>query len=79
MLASGHKDNLDTLIRAAKAGRLAVLECQEKATGKVVAVLVAIGDNDEGTLDMVPFATMFDGNPYEVLNPPLPEGGFAVE
>lgn len=25
---------------------------------------------------MVPFALMLNGNPYELLNPPKPEGGF---
>lgn len=29
---------------------------------------------DETTL--TPFAVLFNGNPYEMLNPPAPEGGF---
>lgn len=27
--------------------------------------------------NFVPFALMLNGNPYELLSPPLPEGGFA--
>lgn len=76
MLPKGHKTNLNTLIRAAKASALAILDCQDKATGKSVAVLVAV-DQSNGEFEFVPLARMFDGNPYDELNPPLPEGGYA--
>ena len=73
-----HKANLDTIYRAVSNKALAIVECQEKATGKVVNVLCAIGwDGSEHTI--VPFATMFDSNPYDVLNPPNPDGGFHSE
>lgn len=74
-MPKGHKSNLDTLVRAAKAGRLAILECQEKATKRIVPVLVAVG-NDGQEYVFTPFAKMFEGNPYEELNPPNPDGGF---
>jgi hypothetical protein len=46
-----------------------------KQTGEKVAVLTAFSrDGDETTL--TPFAVLFNGNPYEMLNPPAPEGGF---
>lgn len=76
-IPKGHKSNLETLIRAAKAGRLALLDCQDKATGKPVVVLACISDAPQGEFDLVPFARMFDGNPYDELNPPVPSGGYA--
>lgn len=80
-LAPGYAKNLETVVRAAKDGRLAVLECQRRDTGKIVAVLVVISDDPEkeGGFVFSPFAEMFDSNPYELLNPPDPEGGFCVE
>lgn len=73
----GHKANLKTLIRAAKGGNLAIMECQERATGNTVNVLCCVGFN-HGEYVFTPFATMFDGNPYDMLNPPNPDGGFHV-
>lgn len=65
------RQNLETIIRAAENGQLAVLECTEKATGKTVSVLVAIHlDGQEYVI--TPFAKMFDGNPYDEVNPPDP-------
>lgn len=70
-----HAANLKTILQAARCGNLGLLECQLKLTGEKVAVLTAFGrDGDETTL--TPFAVLFNGNPYEMLNPPAPEGGF---
>jgi Family of unknown function (DUF6117) len=78
-LNKGVKANLSTLIDAANAGRLAVLECQMKDTGKIVPVIVALNEESNGDTGFVPFAVMFEGNPYELLNPPNPDGGFYQE
>jgi hypothetical protein len=77
-LSKGHRDNFNTLERAFKSGRVALLECQDKLTGEKVAVIVALNKAGE-RIGIVPFAKLFDGNPYEELNPPLPEGGFAAD
>ena len=70
-----HKPNFETLRAAFENGDVALLECQLKATGEPVAVVVAVNrDSDE--FAFVPFAMMFNGNPYEMLNPPDPDGGF---
>lgn len=70
-----HKPNFEVLRQAFENGDVALLECQLKATGESVAVVVAVNrDSDE--FAFVPFAMMFNGNPYEMLNPPDPEGGF---
>ena len=77
-IASGHRTNFNTLIEAFENGDVALLDCELKATGEQVAVIVAANRvNDE--IDFVPFAMLFNGNPYEMLNPPNPEGGFHKE
>jgi hypothetical protein len=74
-IADGYKANLATIQRAAADGRLALVDCQDAATGRTVVVLAAIGF-DGGEHTIVPLAKMFDGNPYEELNPPNPDGGY---
>jgi hypothetical protein len=70
-----HRHNFATLQSAFQNGDVALLECQLKATGESVAVIVAV--NREGEeVEFAPFAMMFNGNPYEMLNPPDPDGGF---
>ena len=75
----GHKANFDTLRRAFAEGAVCLLECQDRATGKLVAVICAMQRDDGESANMVPFAKMFDGNPYDELNPPRPEGGFVTQ
>jgi hypothetical protein len=72
-----HKPNFETLQQAFANGDVALMECQVKATGEAVAVVVAVNREGED-LSFVPFAMMFNGNPYELLNPPNPDGGFHV-
>ena len=74
-LLPGHKENFETLRQAFLAGDVALLECQSASNGETVAVLCA-ANRQNGDVDFVPFATLFNGNPYEEINPPKPEGGF---
>lgn len=70
-----HEKNLETIVNAAKCGCLALLECRLRTTGEKVAVLVAV--NRDGEMrTFVPFAVFMNGNPYELLDPPNPMGGF---
>lgn len=66
-LAKGHQMNLTTIIRAAKAADLAVLECQDRVTREPVPVLVAVHRDDDGQYVFTPLAKLFAGNPYEEL------------
>ena len=77
-IPKSHKVNLKTIIRAAKAGALCIVDCQDRLTGKSIAVLCAV-EQDGGEYSIVPFAKMSDGNPYDELNPPNPDGGYLVE
>ena len=71
-----HTKNFQTLGEAFKAGQVALVECRIKATGEVVATICTTYVDDQGEINFVPFATFLNGNPYELLDPPNPEGGF---
>lgn len=75
-LPVGHKMNFDALQRAFATGDAALMECQLVATGEPVAVICAANRLADGDVEFAPFAMMFQGNPYETLNPPDPTGGF---
>lgn len=74
--AKGHKANFQTILAAASAGHLALLDCADAKTGKPVATIVAINREPSGQFGFVPLARMFDGNPFEELSPPNPDGGY---
>lgn len=60
----------ETMMSAADHGDLALVRCKVKATGEDAYVIVITIDEDDGSCDMVPVARLFDGNPYEQLDPP---------
>jgi len=66
----GHKENFETLIRAIKDGQVALMDCIEKSTGDHVAVICGVSF-DGKEYHFTPFAKFFNGNPYELLTPPI--------
>jgi len=78
-LLPGHRQNFDTLQQAVLSGDAALMECQHAKTGETVAVICAANRLPNGEIEFVPFAMLFDGNPYEIVNPPNPEGGFVTQ
>ena len=78
-IARGHKSNFQALSRAFSSGDVALMECQLAATGEEVAVICAANRHPNGDIEFVPFAQMFLDNPYELVNPPNPEGGFFTQ
>ena len=74
-IVQGQKQNFETLSEAFANGDVCLLECQIAATGEVVAAICA-AQTVHGEVEFVPFAIMINGNPYEVLNPPKPDGNF---
>jgi hypothetical protein len=69
MIPQPYRDNFTTLHRAFDAGDACLLECHEQATGKPVYIICAVNRCGED-YDLVPFAQLFNGNPYEQLLPP---------
>ena len=69
-LLPGYKANFETMLQAAKNGDLALMDCTDKITGKQVATVVAVQRETDGSFLFVPVAKLFDGNPYEEIDPP---------
>ena len=63
------RTNFETLVRAAKSGDLALMECTEIESGETRYVLCAVG-RDEGDYVMTPFGHLAPGNPYDAYVPP---------
>jgi hypothetical protein len=70
MIPQPHKDNFNTLHRAFEDGAACLLECHELATGTPVYVICAVNRRGQ-EFELVPFATLFNDNPYELLSPPM--------
>lgn len=64
-----HKQNFETLKRAFLAGQVCLMDCTLQATGEHVAVICAVSPQGD-RMEFTPFAMFFNGNPYELLNPP---------
>ncbi len=69
MIPQAYRDNFNILQHAFDAGDAWLLECREQATGKPVYVVCAVNRVGE-EFELVPFAQLFDDNPYERLSPP---------
>lgn len=69
-ISKGFKVNLETLVQAAKNGDIRLVECTDKITGNAVTVVCATWIDEDEQYNFVPMAKMFNGNPYEELNPP---------
>lgn len=69
MIPKPYRDNFDTLRGAFSDGAACLLECRERTTGRSAYVICAL--NHRGTVyDLVPFARLFDDDPYALLAPP---------
>lgn len=64
--------NFQTLLRAAEAGHLALVECTDARTGDVRYVICAVG-RDGTDYVMTPFGHLAEGDPYEAYIPPEPK------
>lgn len=68
-VVQGHAPNLETIIKAAKNGDLALMECKRVSDGKIVAVLCCVERQGKEYI-FAPMAEMFEDNPYEQWLPP---------
>jgi hypothetical protein len=78
-IPQGHKRNFQTLVDAVQNGDVALMECELAATKEIVAVICAANRMPDGEIEFAPFAMLFNGNPYEMVNPPKTEGGFCSQ
>ena len=68
-LRKGDRINFDTLLKAAKSGDLALLQCSDIVSGRARSVVCAVNRIGE-EVEFVPLAKLFDANPYDELTPP---------
>jgi len=68
-IPDGYRANFETLRRAFLNGDAALLECTSRETGEPVYAVVAVQQQGD-EFELVPFAKLFDDNPYEELDPP---------
>lgn len=65
-----HLENFETLTRAFAHKHACLMDCVEKATGEHVAVICAAWKDEEGMINITPFAKFFNGNPFDMLISP---------
>ena len=62
--------NFNTLLEAVRDGNVALMECTNQETEQPVYVICAV-EYDGSDYTFVPFAKLFDGDPYEEVTPPV--------
>jgi hypothetical protein len=65
--------NFQTLVKAAKAGDLALMECTEVGSGETRYVICAVARADDqfgGDYVMTPFGHLAPGNPFDAYIQP---------
>ena len=78
MIEDHYKHNFNTLRAAILNDDAALIRCKDNE-GEDVIVVAAVFQDDNGQYNMVPLAKMFDGNPYEELEPPSTYEAVKVE
>ena len=63
------RTNFQTLLRAARDGNLALMECLDAASAEHRYVICAVG-RDGTDYVMTPLGQLADGNPYDAYLPP---------
>lgn len=77
-ICNKHAANFETLKKAFSNGDVCLMDCIEKETNQHVAVIcTCIWDGQE--YKFTPFAKFFNGNPYELLSPPMEYDPIAKE
>lgn len=69
-LNDAYKHNFQTLLRAAEEDDLVLASCLDVTNGEPRAVICATYEDGEGMVNLVPLAKLFDGDPYDEVQPP---------
>ncbi len=75
-LRKSDKKNFATLSRAFRQGHVALVDVLRLKDRKKIAAVCAMAHNADGTITMIPLATLVEGNPFEELAPPKVGGGY---
>lgn len=66
------RQNFQQMLKAASNDHLALLSCKSKATGEPVYAICMV-NRVNGEFEFMPVARLFEGNPFEMLEPPAVE------
>lgn len=66
----GEREQLRRIEAAARDGTLSLLACTERGAGRRVPVLCEAASLLDGGATIEPLARLFDGDPFDTLNPP---------
>jgi hypothetical protein len=69
MIPQPYRDNFTTLLEAVSNGDACLMECHEQQTGQPAYVIFAVSRIGPD-YEFIPFARLFDANPYDLLLPP---------
>jgi hypothetical protein len=69
-LRPGDKGNFETLRQALKNGDLALVSAVRKADDADVALICAMGGDEQGNIYPSPLAVMIEGNPFDLFEDP---------
>jgi len=64
------RENFNTLLRAAQAGHLALMACQDAKTLETRYVICAVGSDEQDHYVFTPFGHLAPDNPYDAYLPP---------
>jgi hypothetical protein len=70
MIPTHYRTSFQTLSHAFSDNAVCLLRCRERATDKPAYVICAVG-RPSTDYEIVPFARLFDDNPYDLLAPPV--------
>ena len=70
-LTQFHQGTFKTIQRAFATGQVALMECRLRRTGEMVAVICAVYPLRGEDVLFIPLARLFDGNPYDTVEPPV--------
>lgn len=63
-------ENFETLMTAMSHGDVAMVTCEDIKTKQPIEVICVAVQGESGETQMIPFAKMFAGNPYDEVHPP---------
>jgi len=75
MINDAVKTNFNTLCEAFGDKNTCLMECERKKDGEIVNLICTVCF-DGKEYEMVPFAEMVSGNPFDDYYPPNSDGGF---
>lgn len=78
MLSVPSVHNFRTLCDAMVHGDVCLVEAQRKDNDKVVAA-ICIAEWIDGICQLTPVALLIESDPFHILRPPHPDGGFVQE